>query len=526
MTKKKKSLEDLAEVEAAIDEQYPIPEFKMFIGGKWVDSVSKETQSVYSPIDGTEIAKVQKANAKDAERAVDAAYKSKSSIANMSAYDRAEILNEIGELIYDYYDDFVDIVTIDAGKPRSVAEGEVKATAERFKYAAEEAKQIKGEAYMGDNVPWHKDKMGMVIRRPIGVVLAVAPFNYPLFIAAAKIAPALAAGNSVVCKPASDDPLSVLFLAEVIEAAGIPDGVFNVVTGSGADIGDSLSSNPKIDMISFTGSSSVGHQIAKIAELQKLHLELGGKSPAIVLSDADLDLAAKQCISGAFKFSGQRCDAVSRILVEKKVASRFTKKLLAEAKRWKMGDPRDEDVKVGPLINKKAAEKVDALVKDAKKKGAKVLLGGSRGEGSYFEPTVLDNVTTKMKIAWEETFGPVATIMPVDSYEDALQIANESQYGLDACVFTKSLDLAMDAALRLEDGTVQINAAPAHGLGNFPFGGDKESGMGREGLTVSVYDMTKIHSIVFNPQEVAKKGSPKNAKSLAKKSSSKTKAKK
>jgi glyceraldehyde-3-phosphate dehydrogenase (NADP+) len=478
-----------------------LPVFRMLIGGKWVASSDKKTQKVYTPIDGAEIAEVQKATKKDAEKAIDSAYNNKDKIADMPAVDRAKILEEIGELVYDYYDELVDLIVLDAGKPISVAEGEVKATAERFKYAAEEAKQITGESMLGDTVPWHKEKIGMVIRQPLGVVLAISPFNYPLFIASAKIAPALAAGNSVVCKPASADPLPLLFLAELIQLAGLPEGVFNVVTGSGSEIGDTLASSDKINMISFTGSSPVGKRIGELAVLQKLHLELGGKSPALVLEDADLDIAAKQCISGAFKFSGQRCDAISRILVEKKVADRFVKKLLAEAKKWKSGDPYEEDVKIGPLIDDRAVSKVDSLVKDAKKKGAKVLLGGKKGKGLYYQPTVLDKVTPKMKIAWEETFGPVATVMRVKDYEEAIKLANESEYGLDASVFTQDVDKAIDAGMRLEDGTVNINAAPAHGLGNFPFGGDKDSGMDREGIKFSVDEMTKVHTIVFNPKK-------------------------
>jgi glyceraldehyde-3-phosphate dehydrogenase (NADP+) len=478
-----------------------LPVFKMLIGGKWVSSSAKATMDVGSPLDGEPIARVQKATVKDAEKAIKTAYDSRHKIAKMPAFERAKILNEIGELVYDYMDELVELIVIDAGKPRSVAEGEVKATAERFKYAAEEAKQITGESLMGDMVPWDQKKVGMVIKQPLGVVLAISPFNYPLFIASAKIAPALAAGNSVVCKPASDDPLAVIFLAELMQAAGLPDGVFNLITGSGGEIGDFLASHPKVNMISFTGSSSVGKRIADVAVLQKLHLELGGKSPALVLEDADLDLAAKACISGAFKFSGQRCDAISRIFVDKKVASKFIKKLVAEAKKWKMGDPYEADVKIGPLINAAAVEKVDSLVKDAKRKGAKALLGGKKSCGFFYEPTVLDYVTPKMRIAWEETFGPVASVIRVNDYEEMIKLANDSEFGLDASVFTQDVDKALDAGMRLEDGTVNINAAPAHGVGNFPFGGDKDSGMDREGIKFSVDEMTKLHTIIFNPKK-------------------------
>jgi len=230
--------------------------------------------------------------------------------------------------------------------------------------------------------------------------------------------------------------------------------------------------------------------------MKKLHLELGGKTPALVLKDADLDLAAKECVKGALKFSGQRCDAVSRILVEKEVADEFVKKVLEEVKKWKMGDPRDPKTSVGPLINRWAIEKVDSLVKDAISKGAKLLMGG-KYTNLYYEPTVLDGITEEMRIAWEETFGPVIAIMRVNSYEEALDIANRSEYALDGCVFTKDMNKALDAALRLECGSVTINAAPSHGLGLFPFGGDEESGMGREGIKESILEMTRLHTIVL-----------------------------
>jgi glyceraldehyde-3-phosphate dehydrogenase (NADP+) len=475
--------------------------YKMYINGQWAESANRRTFEVKNPANGSVIARVQSATQGDAEWAVQSAFNAKDKIGDMDAVDRARLLDKVGDLTDEYTDYFLSMIVAEAGKPISVARGEVEATAERFKYAAEEAKEIRGESLEGDTVPWHREKIGMVIRQPLGVVLAISPFNYPLYIATAKIAPALAAGNSLVVKPASDDPISVLFLARMIELAGFPAGVFNVVTGSGAEIGDYLATHQKISMISFTGSSAVGEHIAKIAGMKKLHLELGGKSPALVLRDADLELAVKECVTGALKYSGQRCDAVSRILVEEPVANKFVELVKKEVEKWAVGDPRDEKTMIGPLINERAVEKVESLVQDAINRGAKVIMGGKRGQGLYYLPTILDYVTRDMRIAWEETFGPVVTIIRVKDYEDAIRIANESHYGLDAAVFTQDINKAMDAGLRLEDGTVQINASPAHGLGNFPFGGDKDSGMDREGIRFSVEDMTKIHTIVFNPKK-------------------------
>ncbi len=472
--------------------------YKMFIDGKWVESEHKHTFNVCSPDDFSIVGKVQKASKSDALWAVDSAFNAKPRIAGLSSYERAQILEKTAKLLAENKGQFVDMIVAEAGKPVKVAEGEVDATVERFKFAAEEAKELKGEAIGGDSFPHTKKKIAMTRRQPVGVVLAISPFNYPLFIASAKIAPAIAAGNAVVAKPAGDDPICLFMLAKIMQLAGLPDGTMNVITGSSAEIGDILTSSDKIDMISFTGSSEVGMHIAKTAGMKKIHMELGGKSPAVVLEDADLDLAAKECISGALKYSGQRCDAISRILVVESVAEEFAKRIMGELPKWKLGSPNNADISIGPLINQKSLDKVESLVNDAIHKGAKVLSGGKKVRGLYFEPTVLDNVRKDMRIAWEETFGPVVSIMHVKDYDEAIRIANESQYGLDASIFTNNLNRALDGALKLTDGTVQINAAPMHGVGTFPFGGDKYSGIGREGIKTSIEEMTKIHSIVFN----------------------------
>lgn len=472
--------------------------YKMFIDGKWVESSNRHTFNVCNPDDFSVVGRVQKASKNDALWAIDSAFNAKGKIAGLSSYERAQILERTAKLLGDYKTIFVDTIVAEAGKPVKVAEGEVDATIERFKFAAEEAKELVGEAIGGDSFPHTKKKIAMTRRQPLGVVLAISPFNYPLFIASAKIAPAIAAGNAVISKPASDDPISLIMLAKLLQIAGMPDGTFNVVPGSAAEIGDILVESEKVDMISFTGSSEVGKYISKKAGMKKIHMELGGKSPGIVLEDADLDIAAKECISGALKYSGQRCDAISRILVVESVADEFTKRIMAELPKWKLGSPRNADISIGPIINEKAFQKVESLVNDAVQKGAHLLAGGKKVRGLYFEPTVLDNVRTDMRIAWEETFGPVVSIIHVKDYDEALRIANESQYGLDASIFTNNLNRALDGALKLTDGTVQINAAPMHGVGTFPFGGDKYSGIGREGIKTSMEDMTKIHTIVFN----------------------------
>jgi acyl-CoA reductase-like NAD-dependent aldehyde dehydrogenase len=471
--------------------------YRMYINGKWVESSDKKTFEVRNPSNGSVVGLVQKATKDDALRAVDAAWNSKSVIGGMDAVERIELLEKIKDLVSEHKDEMVSMLIKEAGKPRGYAEGEVKATIERLHCAAEEAKTMYGEYIPGDLVEGTSKKFAIVSRKPVGVVLAICPFNYPLFISVSKIAPALASGNSVVCKAASDDPVTLLMFTRLAELAGVPKGVLNVMTGGGGEIGDLLATHPKIGMISFTGSTEVGKHIASVAGMKRLHLELGGKSPAIVLEDADLDLAVKECAAGALKFSGQRCDALSRIIVIEKVANKFVDGMKKEIKNWKMGDAEKADTKIGPLINDSALQKVDSLVKDAARKGAKLVAGG-RSSGLFYEPTILDKVKKNMDIAWKETFGPVVAIMRVKTVEDALEMANASDYGLDASIFTQDIDKAIYLAKNTESGSVTINASPAHGVGNFPFGGDKDSGIGREGLNYSIDEMTKLHTIVFS----------------------------
>ncbi|MEM5812619.1 MAG: aldehyde dehydrogenase family protein, partial [Candidatus Aenigmatarchaeota archaeon] len=471
--------------------------YKMFINGEWVESSNRQTFEVRNSYDNSVVGRVQKATREDALRAVEAAFAAKKSMEKMETVKRIELLEKIKELVDEHKNELVDMLIQESGKPRVYAEGEANATIERLHCAAEEVKTMHGEYIPGDLISGSSQKFAIVSRKPVGVVLAICPFNYPLFISVSKIAPAIAAGNSVVCKAASDDPITLLMFTRLAEMAGIPKGGLNVITGGGGEIGDLLASHQKIDMISFTGSTAVGKHIASIAGMKKLHLELGGKSPAIVLEDADMDTAVKECVAGALKFSGQRCDALSRILVVEAVADDFVKRVVKEVKGWKMGDPKDPETRIGPLINEQGLQKVDGLVKDAVSKGAKVIAGGKR-VGNFYEPTVLDFVTKDMRIAWEETFGPVITIMRVKNIEDAIEIANQSNYGLDASVFTQDIDKAIYVAKNIESGSVTINTSPAHGVGIFPFGGDKDSGIGREGLNYSIDEMTKLHTIVFN----------------------------
>ncbi|MEM3383116.1 MAG: aldehyde dehydrogenase family protein [Nitrososphaerales archaeon] len=483
-----------------------IPFFKMYINGEWIRSDSDEVIDVDTPIDGSIVARISNASKEDIDKAIDAAHNSRQKIRDMPGIERIEIFWKASQYLLNYKDDFIKALMVEAGKPKKDAEGEVMATIDRLRLTMEEARKIFGEYIPGD---WSYDttgKIALVIREPVGVVVTITPFNYPLFIASSKIIPALLAGNTVVSKQSSENPVSLLLFTRILEEAGIPRGTFNVVTGSG-EIGKYLISNEKVTMINFTGSTDVGRQIANMAALKKMHLELGGKGMAIVLEDADLELAAKKCVEGSLKNAGQRCDAISAILVIESIADKFIEKVMEEVFNWKHGDPRDPSVKVGPVINIKAAERIKGLIDDAKMKGAKLIMGGNH-KGCYFEPTVLYDVPLNARIAWEETFGPVITVIKIRNEDEAIEIGKKSRYGLDSCVFTNNFYKMWKIAKRLETGEVTINDLPKHGVGYFPFGGTKESGIGREGIGYSIDEMTVLKTITFN-LEPAKLGKVK-----------------
>jgi glyceraldehyde-3-phosphate dehydrogenase [NAD(P)+] len=468
--------------------------FKMLLEGSWFEKA--ERIEVRSPSDGALVATVPSASKPEAERAVEAAYHNRNLIRVIPAVKKIEIFLRARELLLQNMETFVPILGLEAGKPRSNAQGEVKATAERLKLTPEEYGKIRGEHIPGD---WSDETIGTdadVLREPLGVVFAISPFNYPLYITATKVIPALLAGNSVIVKTSSKDPLSFLMFSRILELAGIPTHCLNVITGRGP-IGEHIAAQDKISMLTFTGSTEVGRTLAKVAGLKKLHMELGGKGCSIVLKDANLELAASETVKGSLSYSGQRCDAVSRVFVEQDVADVFLKKVMAEVATYKMGDPRDPTVKLGPLIDHSAVERVHELVTDAVKKGAKLLTGGKH-EGNYYQPTVLDMVPMDARIMWEETFGPVIPIGHVKDADEAIQLANQSHFGLDSCVFTNNINLARKVAKRLEEGEVTINAAPRHGVGYYPFGGNKDSGMGREGIGYSIEEMTRLKTIVYN----------------------------
>ncbi|MGC8568225.1 MAG: aldehyde dehydrogenase family protein [Candidatus Micrarchaeia archaeon] len=471
-------------------------EFYNFICGSWKPSKTEATMEIVSALSGKKIAYVQRSEEEDVKEAVDCAYSARSMIYSIPAIKRVEMLKEAAKRLEANKEDFINMLIINAAKTAELAEGELNSTINRILLSLEDFSKAVGEYIPGD---WSLDKTkknAIISREPLGVVACISSFNYPLLSMASKIVPALIAGNSVVAKPASDDPIVAIMFTRMLEFAGFPPGSVNLITGPGKTIGDAIAKSDKIRMITMTGSTETGKHITSVCGIKRLHLELGGKAAAIVAPDADINLAAEKILEGSLRYSGQRCDAISRVLAAKEIHKELVDKLLKGIDSYIYGDPFNKRTKILPLINEKAAEKVESLVKDAVEAGAILLKGGHRNK-NFFEATLIDNVPLTARIAWEETFGPVVSIIEVENVEKAVEISNMSEYGLDACVFSKSFDTAMKIAKSLEDGSVTINDMPSHGVGYFPFGGNKNSGLGREGIAYSIEEMTRLKTLQF-----------------------------
>ncbi|CAM3134653.1 NADP-dependent glyceraldehyde-3-phosphate dehydrogenase [Streptobacillus felis] len=452
---------------------------------------------VLSPIDGSLLGSVKKMFKED----VDNIYvKSRNSFKlwkDLSTAKRAEYMYKASEILEKNKEKIADIMSKEISKPYKDSMIEVERTVGLIKYSAEEGMRIFGEVIEGKNYDdSSKTKVAIVKREPVGVVLAISPFNYPINLAASKIVPALISGNTVVFKPASQGVLSGIELVKCFEEAGLPEGVLQVVTGKGSEIGDYLNTHKEIDFINFTGSTPIGERIGMQAKMKPILLELGGKDAAIVLEDADLDKASKDIVSGAFSYSGQRCTAIKRVLVIDKIADELILKIKEKVSKLRVGNPFD-DVEITPLIDEKSAIFVEDLINDAISKGA-IALTEIKREKNLIYPLLLDKVTEDMDIAWVEPFGPVLPIIRVKTEEEALEIANKSEYGLQSSIFTNNIDKAFKFANNLEVGTVHINNKTQRGPDNFPFLGIKNSGVGVQGIRHSILSMTKIKTIVID----------------------------
>ena len=468
------------------------------LNGNWVVKDSTKLIEIKSPANEQIVGFVEAMSKEAVDEAISVAKDAQKKWREVPTNQKSRLLHNVADLLEERIEEMADVMVLEISKDRKSCMSEIKRTADLIRFTADTAENIKGESIPGDSFPGFKnDKISIVTREPLGVVLAISPFNYPVNLAGSKIAPALMAGNTVVFKPATQGSICGLYLAKAFNEAGIPSGVVNTITGKGSEIGDYVVTHKDIDFVNFTGSSEVGRRISKITEMKPLLMELGGKDAAIVLEDADLDLAAKNIVAGAFSYSGQRCTAVKRVLVMESVADELSSKVLKEMDKVTVGNPLDGDFTVGPLISSKACDFVQGIINDAEKKGAKLLLGGTR-EGNIIMPTLFDNVTVDMRIAWEEPFGPVLPIIRVKTIDEAIKIANESEYGLQSSVFTRDINEAFYVANRLEVGTVQVNNKTERGPDHFPFLGVKSSGMGTQGVAYSIEAMSRPKATVIN----------------------------
>lgn len=474
--------------------------YKYLAGGQWRASKSGKTIKIVSPVDGETIGEIAALSKEEVEEAVEGAREAQKGWENTLIHERVEIILKAAQILVEQAEFLTDLIISEIGKPRKEAQDEVLRTVDLINYYAEEGRRLTGETLSSDAFPGYKKvKLAIAERVPLGVVLAIPPFNYPINEGAPKICAALVVGNSVVLKPPTQGCICTLYLAYIFQKAGLPPGVLNVVTGRGEEIGDFLVSHSQIDAVNLTGSYKTAQHVAKIVGVKKLIFGLSGKDASLVLKDANLDLAAEEIAKGSFSYSGQRCTGIKRVLVEKAVALEFTTKLADMVKKtFVLGDPHQEGVSLGPIINDQTAEYIQALLDDALNLGAKVVLGGKR-EGRYLEATILTGVTGAMRIAWEEPFGPVLPIIEVKDAKEAVEMANQSEYGLQSSVFTQDIDQAFAIARELEVGTVQINGKDARGPDHFPFMGVKHSGLGMvQGAKYLLSEMTRIKTIVVN----------------------------
>lgn len=467
--------------------------YSLYINGSWLDTENHfEVTNKYS---GEVIARVCRASAGDVDKAIESAEKAfkKNPLTPLQRYN---ILLKTSELLIKNRQTLALTIAREVGKPLKDAMGEVSRAANTFCLSAEEAKRVKGEI-VPLSTAGTDNRFAYTIKVPLGVVCAISPFNFPLNLVAHKVAPAIAAGNTVVLKPASATPLSALALCRIMEEAGLPAGHVNLVAGGGTEIGEMLLNDPRFAFYTFTGSPSVGKRIRDRIGLRKCTLELGSNSATIVHSDADLEKAAAACCRMAFANAGQVCISVQRIMVQRDVLEHFTKLMVEQTEKLVVGDPTDPNTDVGPMITENDAVRAEQWITEAVSGGARVLTGGHRN-GSLLQPTIITGARADMKVVCEEIFAPVVTILPYDTFDEALAMANESKYGLQAGVFTGSLSLAMLATHKLEVGGVIINDTSVFRVDEMPYGGIKESGVGREGPKYAIEEMTESKLVVMN----------------------------
>jgi acyl-CoA reductase-like NAD-dependent aldehyde dehydrogenase len=468
-------------------------ERKLLVAGEWVET--GEWQEVRSPYSGEVVARVAKAGAEETRRAIDAAEAAMRE--PLPAHKRAEILVRVAAALGRRHEEVARGISDEAGKPLKSAKIEASRAMSTYTFAAVEARKLAGEIVPMDASQAGEGKLAFTLRKPIGVVGAISPFNFPLNLVAHKVAPALAAGCAVVLKPASQTPLSALLLAELETEAGLPPGWLNVVVGPASDIGDVLVEDERVKALTFTGSSGVGWKLRERAPRKRVNLELGNSTPMIVEADADIEAAVSATAQHGFSFAGQSCISIQRVYVQRRVYDGFVERLVPKVEQLVVGDPGDEETDVGPVIDEGARDRILEWIDEARNAGAEILTGGAL-DGDLIRPTLIANAGPELKVSCEEVFGPVVTLNAYDTLDEALDLANGTKYGLQAGIFTTNLDNALRAAEQLEFGGVIVNEAPTFRADQMPYGGVKDSGNTREGPAYAVRELTEDHVVVVN----------------------------
>jgi acyl-CoA reductase-like NAD-dependent aldehyde dehydrogenase len=470
-----------------------LPE-KLLIGGEWRSG--NDVLEVNFPYDGTTAGAVYLASETDIEDAIVSAQRGFEVTRRLASHKRTEILLNLHRLMSERFDDLVELMIMEGGKTRQIAIGETTRAMQTILVSSEEARRIEGEVFSIDWTPGAEHKQGFTRRMPIGTVLAITPFNYPLNLACHKIGPAIAAGNALILKPAEKTPLSSVLLAELILEAGFPPEAFSMLNCYGPQA-EAMVTDDRIAMLSFTGSSSIGWMLKSKAGMKRVALELGGNAGVIVHQDADMVQAVSQVVTGGFANAGQNCISVQRILVQEDRYMEFTDAVIRGVRALKIGDPREAHTDLGPMISEREAQRAESWVNEAIEQGASLLVGGGR-DGAIFPPTMLANTNPQMRVSCEEAFAPIVTVVPYKEWDDAVSIINDTPYGLQAGLFTNDMNLIMDAWDRIDVGGLQVNSVPTFRVDHMPYGGIKASGFGREGVKYTIEEMTELRLMVIH----------------------------
>lgn len=468
---------------------------KMYVDGSWVES--PVMSPVVSPYSREVVDTVPEATIDQVNQALDAAERATVAMGQLTGYERSQILNRAADLLAARLEDFARTISLEEGKPLSESRGEVGRMPDLLRLCAFEGSQLRGETLPLDAQVATKGKLGFTLRVPCGVVVAITPFNYPLLLVVHKVGPALAAGNAVILKPARQTPLVALKLTQIFLEAGLPESGLQCVTGAGSVIGGRLCADSRVRKVSFTGSTAVGEKITQVAGVKKLSLELGSNSPLVVLPDADLEVVAAATALGGYVNAGQVCISTQRVLVHRRVYGEFLDALKKPVETIKVGNPLEEETRLSAMISEHDAERVGNWIKEAVGQGARIVTGGERN-GAVFAPTIVADVKPSMRVSCDELFGPAVAVSPVESVDEAIQLANDSRYGLGAGIFTRDVNNALKFARRVQSGNVMINWTPLWRADLMPYGGFKQSGIGKEGPRYVVEEMTEMKTVVFH----------------------------